>query len=46
MSWFGGLVQPIVDYARRCLVTRFFTNLGSNQGWKNSRVNMWSRNYN
>jgi hypothetical protein len=27
-------------------VTRFFTNLGRNEKWKNPRTNVWSRNFN
>jgi hypothetical protein len=42
MSWY---VQLIVDYATRGPVVRFFTNLGSNGGWKNPTVNVWSRNF-
>jgi hypothetical protein len=26
------------------LITRFFTNLGRNGGWKNPRTSAWSRN--
>jgi hypothetical protein len=37
-SRFGRFVQPIVDYAKRGHVVRFFTNLGSNKGWKNPRA--------
>ncbi len=45
-AWFGGPIQPMVDYATRRPIIRIFTNLGSNEGWKNSRENMWSRNFN
>jgi hypothetical protein len=31
-NWFGGHAQPVMDYAKRRHVRRFFTNLGSNKG--------------
>jgi hypothetical protein len=36
-------IQTIVDNTKRGLVTRVFTNLRSNERWKNYRVNMWLR---
>jgi hypothetical protein len=42
MSWY---VQLIVDCATRGHVVRFVTNLGSNGGWKNPMVNVWSRHF-
>jgi hypothetical protein len=44
MSWFGRPIQLTMGYAKKRHVTRFLTNLGSNKGWKNSRVSMWLRN--
>jgi hypothetical protein len=38
--WFGRHVQPVVDNARRRLVTKLLMNLGNNKGWKNSRKSM------
>jgi len=45
MNWFGGLVQLAMDNAKRRLITRLLTNLGSNKGWKNSKVSTWSRDF-
>jgi hypothetical protein len=44
-SWFGKLVHLVVDYTTKGLVTKLFTNLGRIGGWKNSRMNAWSRNF-
>jgi hypothetical protein len=44
-SWFGRFVQPIVEYATKGHVVRFFMNLGSNGGWKNPRANAWLKTF-
>jgi hypothetical protein len=46
MSRFGKPIHLIVDYSMKGLVTRFFTNLGRIEGWKNPRTSAWSRNFN
>jgi hypothetical protein len=43
MNRFGEHVQLAVDNAKRRLVMRLPTNLGSNEGWKNSKVSTWSK---
>jgi hypothetical protein len=45
ISWFGELVQHVVDNAKKKFVTRLLTNLGNNLRWKNSRASTWSRNF-
>jgi hypothetical protein len=44
-SQFGGSIQLAMDYAMRGPVEKFFTNMGSNEGWKNPRASEWSRNF-
>jgi hypothetical protein len=44
-SQFERFVQPIVDYAMKGHVVRFFMNLGGKGGWENPRANAWSKTF-
>jgi len=45
ISQFGEPIQLVVDFAMRGPITRFFTNVGRNGGWKNPRTSAWSRKF-
>jgi hypothetical protein len=45
MSQFGEHVQLAMDNTNKRPIMRLPMNLGSNERWKNFRVNTWSRNF-
>jgi hypothetical protein len=40
MKKFGKPIHLVVNCAMKGYVTRFFTNLGRNERWKNPRINV------